>query len=194
MALDSDGDGAFDYEEGIEDRDGDSILNYDDYDPTGYFYDETDGRILTGGSVLVTGPGSISLLQDGSNGFYQFITDGTAGTYTINVTLPPEYQWSGTCLEQGPLDPTGQIDPFVLGNGEDGATGLLTSNACTSFYLVFDLAEGDPTIFNNNFPLMRIPETPIPSLSEWGMISLMALIGFISIYYVRRTHNSITEP
>jgi len=33
----------------------------------------------------------------------------------------------------------------------------------------------------------------IPTLSEWGMIILMVLLGFISICYVRRTRNSIAE-
>ena len=45
----------------------------------------------------------------------------------------------------------------MLGNGEDGNTGFLTSNACTTFYLTLDLAAGDPFVINNNFPLQARP-------------------------------------
>jgi hypothetical protein len=152
---DADGDGMGDVCEGTGDRDGDGIPDNEDYDPTGYFYDETTGQIIVGGQIAVTGPGAVTIVHDGSNGYYQFTTDGTAGTYTIQVTLPPGYGWSDTCLRQDPppFDPTGGPNPTVLGNGENGATGLLTSNACTPFYLTFDLAAQDPLIFNNNFPI-----------------------------------------
>jgi hypothetical protein len=156
--VDTDGDGVPDSVEGTGDRDGDGIPDYLDYDPTGYFYDETSAQIIPGGQIAVTGPGVVTIIHDGSNGFYQFTTDGTVGTYTIQVTLPPGYAWSNTCLRQDPppFDPTGGPDPTVLGNGEDGTTGFLTSNACTPYYLSFDLAAGDPIIFNNNFPLREL--------------------------------------
>jgi hypothetical protein len=156
--LDTDGDGVPDSVEGSGDRDGDGIPDYLDYDPTGYFYDETSGQIISGGQIAVSGPGVVTIVHDGSSGYYQFTTDGTAGTYTIRVTLPPGYGWSNTCLRQDPppFDPTGGPNPTVLGNGEDGATGFLTSNACTDYYLSFDLAAGDPFIFNNNFPLRKL--------------------------------------
>jgi hypothetical protein len=142
-----------------DDRDGDGVFNHEDYDPTGYFYDEADGKIISGGKIGVTGPGVITIIKDGSDGYYQFFTDGTSGTYTMLVTLPTGYSWSATCLNQGTLDPTGQPNPYVLGNGENGNTGYLTSNACTPFYLTFELEQGDPFVFNNNLPLQK--EQPI---------------------------------
>jgi len=65
---------------------------------------------------------------------------------------------SSTCLQQDPppFDPTGDPNPTVLGNGENGSTGYLTSNACTPYYLTFDLEPGDPFIINNNFPLRYV--------------------------------------
>ena len=66
---------------------------------------------------------------------------------------------SSTCLKQDPppLDPTGGADPTVIGNYEDGSnSGFLTGNNCTSFYLSFDLASGDPFVINNNIPLKPI--------------------------------------
>ena len=156
---DTDGDGVPDSVEGTGDRDGDGIPDSEDYDPTGYsFYDEVTGQIIPGGQIAVTGPGVVTIVHDGSSGYFAFTTDGTAGTYTMQVTLPPGYAWSSTCLRKDPppFDPTGGPNPTVLGNGENGATGFLTSNACTDYYLSFDLAAGDPVIFNNNFPLRKL--------------------------------------
>jgi phosphodiesterase/alkaline phosphatase D-like protein len=163
-ANDTDGDGVPDGTEGTGDRDSDGTQNYLDYDPTGYFYDEADAKILAGGLIIVSGPGAISLIHNGSSGYYQFITDGTAGIYTISIlALPPGYAWSSTCLvTPAPLDPTGQPNPYVLGNGEDaGNPGYLTSNACTQFFLQFDLEPGDPFVFNNNFPLKKQDPTAV---------------------------------
>ena len=155
--ADTDNDGVSDADEGVGDRDGDGIPNNEDYDPTGYFYDEDDGKIIAGGQITVIGPGAITMVQDGSSGYYQFLTDGTAGIYTIAVTLPPGYVWSTSCLvTTGALNPPALPNPYVLGNGENGNSGYLTSNACTQFYLQFDLEPGDPFIFNNNFPLNNL--------------------------------------
>jgi hypothetical protein len=163
---DSDGDGCPDSKEGTGDRDKDGILDHEDYDPTGYFYDEANAKIISGGKIAVTGAGVITIIQDGSSGFYQFFTDGTAGTYTMVVTLPPAYSWSTTCIKQGTLDPTGNPNPLVLGNGENGTTGYLTSNACTKFYLEFQLQPNDPFVFNNNFPL-QAPQPTAVTLSAF---------------------------
>jgi LPXTG-site transpeptidase (sortase) family protein len=45
----------------------------------------------------------------------------------------------------------------MLGAGENGNTGYLTTNACSVYYLALDLAAGDPFIINNNFPLQARP-------------------------------------
>ena len=48
LNVDSDGDGVFDVDEGTGDRDGDSIDDASDFDPTGYFYCRDTGEILAG--------------------------------------------------------------------------------------------------------------------------------------------------
>ena len=157
--ADTDNDGILDSIEGTGDRDGDSVQNDLDYDPTGYFYDEATGEIISGGLVSASGPGAITTYETGASGSYRFATDGSVGTYTLAVTLPPGYDWSDTCLQDDPpaYDPTGHPNPDVLGAGENGTTGFLTSNACTSFYLALDLAAADPFIINNNLPLKALP-------------------------------------
>jgi len=197
-ALDTDGDGIFDHLEGTGDRDGDGIPDCLDYDPSGYFYDEATGEIIAGGRVSVTGPGAVTIVHDGSSGFYQFTTDGTAGTYTITLTLPPSYVLSRKCLRQDPppFDPTGGPNPTVLGNGEDGATGFLTSNACTDYYFTFDLELGDPFIINNNFPLKYVPPVPVGGyivpvnelelLGPWITLVAVVIISTIAVMARKR--------
>jgi len=166
---DFDEDGSPDVNESpVADRDGDGITDQQDYDPTGYFYCEADGRILTGGSIAVqnltaggtqTGVGTsndIVILQDGSSGFYQFYVTAP-GSYRLITTLPAGRVASTTRLSSGTLDVTTLLpnNPGVLGGGEIGATGVLNdfSKGGNPFYTEFDIEIGDPTVFNNNIPL-----------------------------------------
>jgi uncharacterized repeat protein (TIGR01451 family) len=141
--------------------DADSVGNdfLDAVDPSGYFYDTADGRIVPGGSISVAEPGAV-ILMDGSSGQYMFISTNTAQTtYTIAVTPPPGYIIDPTRSAQpGSFDPTDGPDPTVLGSYESTATpGYLVdySAASNTYYYVFALAAGDPPVLNNNFPLVR---------------------------------------
>jgi uncharacterized repeat protein (TIGR01451 family) len=170
LDTDSDGDGIPDADEGAGDRDGDGIPNFLSYDPSGYFYRSSDAKIIAGGRVSVDGPPTavITLTHDGSGGFYQFFTDGTAGAYTLTVTTPPGYALDDTrCPPQNPppFDPTGKPSPVVLGSGEIASTGYLTASTCTTYYLTFDLEASDPIIINNNLPLQA---TEIDTVLQGG--------------------------
>lgn len=165
--LDQDG-GPDDNESPVNDRDGDGISDQEDFDPTGYFYCEADGRILTGGNISVvnvftggsqSGVGSsndITILQDGSNGFYQFYVTAP-GTYRLVPTLPSGGVASTDRLSSGTLDATSLLpsNPGVLGAGETGSTGILSdfSAGANPFFTEFVINSGDPAIFNNNIPL-----------------------------------------
>ncbi len=132
------------------------------HDPMGYLYCETTGEILIGGSIEVAGPGAIMINEDGSEGYYEFLTDGTPGLYTLTIHPPAGYPLSTSCLPQsGPLDPTGQPDPYVLGSAPDGSGTHLSDFSCTGnpYYFSFTLAPGDPMIHNNNIPL-QCPQGP----------------------------------
>ena len=179
--VDTDNDGAPDgLESNTTDRDGDGIVDSEDYDPTGYFFCEEDGSILSGGLISVEGPAgtqtglgssnNITILRDGSDGFFQFFVS-QAGTYRLVPTYPTSGAVSTDRLPSStPLDVSTFLpsDPGVLGSGEVGNTGVLADFSDTvnsPFYLEFDIEEGDPTIFNNNLPLMHCG-TPVVAATK----------------------------
>jgi large repetitive protein len=166
---DSDGDGVPDSLEGCgpgDDRDGDGICNAQDYDPTGTFYCEEDGRILPGGNVALSGPGGtqsgvgssggITVVRSGADGRFQFFVTA-AGTYTLALTYPPGGVPSTTRPSSGTLDVTSLLpaNPGSLGSGEAGSTGQLVdfSAGANTYYTTFVFEEGDPFLINNNIPL-----------------------------------------
>ncbi|MCU0345365.1 MAG: hypothetical protein MUC59_00370, partial [Saprospiraceae bacterium] len=130
------------------------------HDPTGWVYCDKTGRIITGGTISVTGPNGIpnsqvNIIHDGSSGYYEFYTNGTPGIYTISYNHPNGYPISGDCAPQpGPIDITGMPDPYVLGLDTVSA-GQLSSVNCASnpYYLSFDIEAGDPVVYFNNLPL-----------------------------------------
>ena len=166
VTTDTDGDGIPDSIEGSSDRDGDGVPNDQDYDPTGYFYCEDDGRILTGGQISVTDgtntqmgvgtSGPINIVEDGSTGSYQFFVTAP-GTYTLALTYPAGGTASDQRLTSGTLDATSFLpqNPGVIGSGEDGATGRLVdfTAGANRFYTAFVVEAGDPMLINNNIPL-----------------------------------------
>jgi len=180
--LDTDGDGVPDGRESDQtDRDGDGIVDSEDYDPTGYFYCEEDGSILSGGFISVlnvatggiqSGVGisnNINIVQDGSDGFYQFNVTAP-GIYRLIPTYPSSGVAStGRLPAANIVDVTdlGPADPAVLGAGEFGNTDVLVSfsTADNSFYLEFEIEAGDPDVFNNNLPLMHCG-TPVVAASK----------------------------
>jgi len=167
--IDTDNDGSPDnFESPDEDRDGDGVPDSEDYDPTGYFYCEENGRILTGGGISISGPNGsnsaigtandIVIVRDGSDGFYQFYVTAP-GTYRMT----PSYPASGVASTARPvqnvaLDLTALLpsNPGILGSSEVGNTGILadfSAGANTPFYFDFDIEPGDPVILMNNIPL-----------------------------------------
>jgi hypothetical protein len=132
----------------------------DAVDPAGYLYDVTDGRIVPGGLVSVTGAGA-DVLMDGSSGQYMFISTNSAETtFTLAVTPPAGYIIDTRRPAQpGSFDPTGGANPTVLGSYESATNPgyLLNYSAASNTYTyAFTLAPGDPPVINNNFPLVRL--------------------------------------
>nr|AFP55393.1 conserved hypothetical protein [Sulfitobacter guttiformis] len=167
LTTDQDGDGIPDYlESPTADRDGDGIADQFDYDPTGAFYCEDDGRLLTGGLVSVSGggftqtgagtSGPITVVRGGTDGTYQFFVT-SPGTYVLGITYPDDTQASVDRLTLGNLDATSfaPANPGVIGSLPAGETGLLTDSTATAnpFYTSFTVAAGDPILIGNNIPI-----------------------------------------
>lgn len=164
-------------------------------DPMGYIYCEETGQIITGGTITVTPPAGATyvITQNGSNGIYQFFTDGTAGVYTIAYTPPAGYMLSTTRLPSGTLDPTGQPNPYIIGSGSANGTTLDNFTAAANpFHLSIDFALGDPEVFNDNIPLKGCCTSPVltvtnGSVCTGGSIDLASLVtssgGGILSYY-----------
>jgi len=180
--LDTDGDGAPDgLESDTEDRDGDGIPDSEDFDPTGYFYCEENGNILTGGGITITGPfgsnssvgaaNNIVIVQDGSNGFYQFYVTAP-GEYTLVPSYPNSGIPSTSRLpSEDVLDATSLLpaNPAILGGTEIGDSGQLSdfsADANSPFYIRFDFEGGDPNIFANNLPLQHCGEPGVELTKE----------------------------
>ena len=130
--------------------------SYDAVDPAGYFYDETTGESISGGWVVVSGPGSINIVDSGfDTGYYSWLIDGTPGVYTMTVIPPGGYEISNTRAALSTLDPTGLPDPYSVGAGDLDDNGFIDDHSFSAnpYYLTFELASGDPFVINNNIPL-----------------------------------------
>lgn len=154
------------------------------FDPMGVVYCENTGFILKGGHIeLVSAPAGGSIffatdpsgtVLDGTNGTYQFFTNGVPGRYQVRYVHPNGYPLSTRCLQKTtPLDPTGNDGDAtdVNGDGVIDKDGLvndyitvgsnvvngdhLQNFSCSNnpFWLTFDLATDDPFVFNNNIPI-----------------------------------------
>jgi hypothetical protein len=162
--TDTDGDGIPDHVEGDSDRDGDGIPDAHDYDPDGHFYELNTGKIIPGGQIEVTGSAPVLVGKDGSDGFYEWMTNGTPGPYTMIVTPPPGYIVSPDCPAQpGAIGPAGD-QPIILGSSEVTTTMSLADATCAAnpYYLNFNIEADDPFIFNNNIPLAENDPTALP--------------------------------
>jgi uncharacterized repeat protein (TIGR01451 family) len=134
------------------------LLNHD---PTGYFYCEKSGKIVTGGTITVTGPSGIgndptevNLISDGSSGFYEWYAIGPVGTYSISYSHPDGHTISIIKTPTGPsFDPTGFPNPYELGSDTLGMYLADTAFANNPYYLNFVLEPFDPAIHFNNIPL-----------------------------------------
>jgi uncharacterized repeat protein (TIGR01451 family) len=166
--LDTDGDGVPDGLEqcGNADRDGDGICDAEDFDPTGYFYCEDNGQLLSGGQISVQGPlgtqvgvgrsNNINIIRDGQDGQFVFFVS-RPGTYRMQIQNPPGSTPSSTRLSSGSIDATTLLpaNPASIGSSEFGATRRLAdfTAGANPFFTTFVVEPGDPFIINNNIPM-----------------------------------------
>jgi uncharacterized repeat protein (TIGR01451 family) len=132
-----------------------------------HIYNAITGELVAGGSVSLSGPGPVLLVQDGSTGSYAFMLDpanAVAGTYTLTLTPPAGFVLDPTRPVAGPAyDPTAGPNPASL--GAPASAGVLTdfSAPANPYYLTFELAPGDPVVLHNNLPLVPAKATTWPA-------------------------------
>ncbi len=148
--------------------DEDSALVVPQIDPTGRFYCEDTGEILTGGSVAFSSSngGSTTDFLDGTTGEYRsdFIAPAAGTMFTMAITPPPGTILSVTRpVNPTPIAPAGAV-PVNLGSTEQGNTGFLvdfSAAANTPWYDTFTIDPGDPIIINNNIPVTNCATSSI---------------------------------
>lgn len=141
----------------------DEVIELEPHDPTGWIYCDKTGRIIPGGRISVTGPNGIPnsqvfIIHDGSEGYYEFYTNGTPGVYSISYSHPLGFPLSPDCPPSaGPFDPTGMVSPVVLGS-DTLNVDYIEDKTCAGnpFYMSFAIQPGDPIILHNNLPVQCI--------------------------------------
>ncbi len=210
--TDTDGDGLPDGLEGCgpgDDRDGDGICDREDFDPTGYFYCEDDGRILPGGTISVSGSAgtqtgvgtsnNITIVQDGSvDGQFVFFVS-RPGTYTLTPTYPSLGSPSTTRLSSGTLDVSTRLPGPIasIGSSEFGNTGRLADSTAGAnpFFLSFEFEAGDPFVINNNLPLQNcqgIPDISATKTSDRDSAVFGETVNF-TLEFANNTSNALTN-
>jgi hypothetical protein len=169
------------------DMDGDGVKdnvdpNPNHFDPSGCFYDRSDGRIVPGGLIAPSGPGNLMVGLDGSNGCYQVKTDAP-GTITLTIDrLPPHCVLDVGCPNHGTLVVNGlEIPGFLEDLGNPGF--LLGGGQCTPYYLALQVSDPGDDVIGNNIPLRCTDRAAAPALSGWGWIAL--LLSLVSIGWLR---------
>ncbi|MBK8562977.1 MAG: DUF11 domain-containing protein [Saprospiraceae bacterium] len=146
-----------------EDDIDDEAVELEPHDPTGWIYCDKTGRIIPGGRITVVGPNGIpnsqvNIIHDGSEGYYEFYTDGTPGVYTLSYSHPLGFPLSPNCPAMpGPFDPTGMANPVIFGSDTLNAN-YIEDKTCSGnpYYTTFNLAPGDPIVLHNNLPVQCI--------------------------------------
>jgi uncharacterized repeat protein (TIGR01451 family) len=157
---------------GDEDDEDLAFVMLEPLDPTGFIYCDKTGRVITGGTISVTGPGNITFgidaegnVLNGLDGSYQFFVDA-GGVYEITYSHPLGYPLSSRCAplpgvfdptfaDGGPLDRDMTVDNTII-MGSDTLGGFLTDFSCSAnnYFTSVDLQPADPPIVEfNNFPI-----------------------------------------
>ncbi|MEK7415285.1 MAG: SdrD B-like domain-containing protein, partial [Planctomycetota bacterium] len=135
-----------------DDHDPSSIIIIVPADPDGFIYCDKTGKLVTGGTISVTGPGGVTIIEDGS--------DGTPGTYTISYSHPNGYPISTSCPAQSDtLDLSILPEGYVIGTNTLDSTGMYLGTAgCAEnpWYQHIYFGLGDSLVFGNNIAVQCV--------------------------------------
>ncbi len=152
----------------------------------------TDGNTVTACSLPPPLPGSITINKTavgGDNTFgytgtaalgapFNIITSGGAGSHGTTTDLP-----AGAYTVTESTMPAGWVRTGLVCTDSTAGSTFTYSGAQANIALA---AGGTVTCTYTNNLNLSPPVASIPTLSEWGMIIFMALMGLGAIYYLRR--------
>ncbi len=176
-------------------------------DPSGVLYNETTGDAVPGATITILNAGTGTALPaaclgageqgqvTGATGAYAFFLNPgvdpvcPAGdtVYAIKITPSAGFQTSiDNPAVTGALDagtcPRDAVPSSVTCEVSDQVVAPIAG--IPPYYMMIELAAGDPAVFNNHIPLRLAPVVPyvpqqIPTLSEWALMMLIMLLGFV---------------
>jgi hypothetical protein len=133
-------------------------------------------QVFSPSVILGTPISDIATLSGGFN---------PTGTITFSLYGPNDATCTGAPIFTSPV-------PVTTGNGNYGS-GSFTPTIAGTYRWVVNYggdSNNEPTINGcnalNETVVVTHPGPPVPTLSKWGMIIFMVLVGLISIYYLRR--------
>ena len=155
-------------------------------DPTGFFYCEDDGQILTGGSIEFIG-GTTIVTSNGVSGNYQIDFDPGAvvTTYTANIIYPPGTiagsRLPGAAIDLLPSPPAGDL---ILGSSDVNNDGILDdfSAGANPWSDTFMAIVGDQAVLRNNIPVTNCASNIIQLTKVAGQNS--ATVGSLVQYEI----------
>lgn len=162
------------------------------FDPTGCFYEISNGAVIPGGLVTVNGPGTVTTFLNGSNGCYQF-SASNSGTYTLAITLPPGCVLAPGCPDLGTFNPSGLVQLGPPPDDRNNPTMLTPFTGCTNWYttIVLDDEVGNG-VEGDNVPL-SCHVAPAPALSWRGLVAVLAGLLALGIFGLRRRPRSLAS-
>ena len=192
-------------------------------DPSGIVYNEETGDPVPGAQVFLINSGvplpaaCVGAGEQGQitgvDGVYMFFLNPGADpacpvvdtVYEIQVIPPPGFQTSVVNLpEPGILDADNCTIDAVAGITCEPSDQISTPIiGIPTYFIEIEIGDGDPGIFNNHIPLEPpsavappvpgAPVKPIPTLSEWGRIILVLLIGMITLIQQGRVRKGVIK-
>jgi hypothetical protein len=118
-------------------------------------------------------------------GAFEFVFEGTGSGDPFEFTLMDGESTGGTI----PLGQTVTITEapqggyYFAGIQCDGGPGLVVTEIENGFTLsCTDATDGDATCVVSNLPIIE----PVPTLSEWGMISAALGLGLVGVFFALR--------
>ena len=166
-----------------------------DFDPTGYFYCEDDGRIIPGGGIKVSGPlgsnsvigvqNGIRIIADGSSGAFQWIAL-VPGDYTVEYIYPTANGVAPSVahtVSPNTADVTALIDIDTnttgvtigivkIGGAEVNSTNVISQPYGPIYYDMFTFENGDPFVTGNNIPMTNCILRDMPVAIDDGTINI----------------------